>query len=91
MLRVDEVIARKEVTVVFDDGNVTAGLPKNTQRMLLSEGCSGGLLEYLYLDLSDIHTLPLVEDGAQKSAESFRRHRALADTPLGVGLRLNQG
>jgi len=91
MFRVDEVITRKEVSVVFDDGNITAGLPKDTQHMLLSEGSSGRLLEYLHFDPLDILAHPLVEDGAEKIAQSFSRHSAVANAALFVWLRLDQG
>ena len=91
MFRVDEVITRKEVSVVFDDGNITAGLPKDTERMLLPEGRSGRLLEYLHFDPLDILALPLVEDGAEEIAPSFSRHSAVADAALFVWLRLDQG
>ncbi len=76
---------------MFDDGNITAGLPKDTQRMLLSEGSSGRLLEYLHFDPLDILGQPLVEDGAEKIAQSFSRHRAGANAALFVWLRLDQG
>ena len=91
MFRVDEVITRKEVSVVFDDGNITAGLPKDTQHMLLSEGSSGRLLEYLHFDPLDILAHPLVEDGAEKIAQSFSRHSTVANAALFVWLRLDQG
>ena len=84
MLRVDEVITRKEVAVMFDDGDITAGLPKDTERMFLPEGSSGRLLEYLHLDPPDILALPLVEDGAEKIAQGLSRHRAVADAALSV-------
>jgi len=76
---------------VFDGGNITAGLPKDTQRMLLPEGSSGHLLEYLHVDPLDILRHPLVEDGAEKIAQSFSRHRAVANTALSVWLRLDKG
>jgi hypothetical protein len=91
MLRVDEVITRKEVSVMFDNGNISAGLPKDTKRMLLPESSSGRLLEYLHLDPLDILALPLVEDGAEKIAQSFSRHSAVANAAFSVWLRLDQG
>ncbi len=72
MLRVDEVVTRKEVSVVFDDRDITAGLPKDTERMLLPESSSGRLLKYLYLDPLDILALPLVKDGAEKIAPELQ-------------------
>jgi hypothetical protein len=91
MLRVDEVITRKEVAVVFDDRNITASLPKDTECMVLPESSSGCLLKYLHLDSLDILALPLVEDGAEKIAQSFSRYSAAAHTTLFVLLWLNQG
>jgi len=91
MFRVDEVITGKEVSVVFDDGNITTGLPKDTQRMLLPEGSSSRLLEYLHRDPLDILGHPLVENGAEQIAQSFSRHRAVTNSALSVWLRLDQG
>ncbi len=91
MSHVNEVITRKEVSVVFDDGNITAGLPKDTQRMLLPEGSSSRLLENLHLDPLDILRHPLVEDGAEKIAQSFSWHSAVANATLSVWLGLDQG
>jgi hypothetical protein len=91
MFRVDEVITRKEVSVVFDDGNITAGLAKDTKRMLLPESSSGRLLEDLHFDPLDVLTYPLIEDGAEKIAQSFSRHSAGANTTLIVRLGLNEG
>jgi hypothetical protein len=92
VFRVDEVITRKEVAVMFDDRDVTASLPKNTKRMLLPESSSGCLLEYLHLDSLDILALPLVEDGAEKIAQGFRRYSAVTHiASLSVRLRLDQG
>jgi hypothetical protein len=91
MLRVDEVITRKEVSVMFDNGNISAGLPEDTQCVLLTESSSGGLLEYLHFDPLDILAFPLVEDGAEKIAQSFSRYSAVANAALSVWLRLDQG
>ena len=91
MFRVDEVVARKEISVMFDHGNISAGLSKDTKRMLLAETRSGRLFEYLHFDPLDIVTLPFVENGAKKIAPGFRRHRAKADAVLSVGLRFDQG
>ena len=35
MFSVNEMITRKEITIMFDHRNVTASFPKNTQRVLL--------------------------------------------------------
>jgi hypothetical protein len=91
MLRVDEVITRKEVSVVFDNGNISASLPEDTQCVLLTEGSSGGLLEYLHFDPLDILAFPLVEDGAEKVAQSFSRHSAMGNAALFVWVRLDKG
>ena len=91
MLNVDKVITRKEVAVVFDDRDIAASLPKDTECMILSESSSGCLLEYLYLDLFDVLALPLVEDGAEKIAQSFSRYSAVAHTALSILLWFNQG
>jgi hypothetical protein len=84
------VITRKEVSIVFDDGNVTASLSKDAERMFLPEGGSGCFLEDLHFDPFDILARPLIEDGAEKITQSFSRHSAAADTTLLVWLRLNQ-
>jgi hypothetical protein len=91
MPSVDEMITRKEIPVVLDDGNIAAGLPEDTQRMLLPEGSSGRLLENLHFDPLDILGLPLVEDGAEKTPQGFSRHSAAADPTVFTWLRLNQG
>ena len=84
MLHVDEVITRKEVAVMFDDGDIAAGLPKDTERMFLTEGNSARLFEYLHFDSPDILALPLVEDGAEKIAHDLSRDRAVADLAFSV-------
>jgi len=91
MFRVDEVITRKEVSVVFDNGNITAGLSKDTKRMLLPEGSSGRLLEDLHFYPLDVLTYPLIEDGAEKISQSSSRRSAVANTTLILRLGLNQG
>ncbi len=91
MLRVDEVVARKEVSVMFNHGNISAGLPKDTERMFLPESSPGCLFEYLHFDPLDIVLLPLVKDGAEKIAQGLRRHRARAHPALSAWLRLDQG
>jgi len=90
MFRVDEVITRKEVSIVFDDGNITASLSKDAKRMFLPEGSSRCFLEDLHFDPLDILAHPLIEDGAEKITQSFSRHSAVADTTLLVWLRLNE-
>jgi len=91
MFHIDEVITGKEVSVMFDDRNITAGLPEDTQGMFLPKGSSGRLFEYLHFDLPDILAHPLVEDGAEKIAKGFSRHSAVANAALLVRLRLDKG
>ncbi len=75
---------------MFDDGNITAGRPENTQRMVLIKSRSGSFLEYLHFDSPDILAYPLVEDSAEKSTPIFSRHGATAYTAFDVRLRLDQ-
>ena len=91
MIHVDKVITRKEISVVFDDGNITAGHPKDSQHMLLPEGSSGHLFEYLHSETLDILAHPLVEDGAEKMTQGFRRHSTVVDAALFFWLRFDQG
>jgi hypothetical protein len=91
MFLIDEVITRKEFTVVFDYRNITAGLPKDAKRMLLPERSPGCFLEYPHFDPLDILAYPLIEDGAEKIAQSLSRCSAGANTALIVRLGLNQG
>jgi hypothetical protein len=91
MLRVNEVITAKEISVVFDDRDIPAGLPKYTERMLLPEGSSGRFLKYLNLDPLDILTLPLVKNGTEKMAPGFSRHSAVTNATLSVSQWLDQG
>ncbi len=74
---------------MFDNRNIAAGRPEYTQRMLLVEGCSDGLFEYLHFDPPDIVVSPLVEDGAEKYSPSFSRNAMVADAAFSVRLRLN--
>jgi len=69
---------------VLDDGNITAGLPKDTKRMFLPEGRSGRFLEYLHFDSSDILAHPLIEDDAEKIAPGFGRHGAAAHATFSI-------
>jgi hypothetical protein len=72
------MIAGKELPIVFDHGDIPAGFLKDTQGMLLPQGCSGRLLEYLDFYLPDILAHPLIEDGAEKSAKGLRGDGARA-------------
>jgi hypothetical protein len=91
MALVDEMVAREKIPIVFDDGNIPAGLPENTQRMLLIKGSSGGLLKYLHLDQFDVFSLPFVEDGAEEIAPGFSRDGIGKDFAHFVYIRFHQG
>jgi hypothetical protein len=79
VVAVDEVVARKEIAVVFEYRDLAASLAEDTQRMLLAERRSGGLLERLNHYAADIAPDPLIEDLAQERAILFRRRRMRAD------------
>src|ERR671934_136307 len=74
----DKVIAGIEVPVVFNNRNIPTGGPKDTQRMVLSQGWSPGLFEDLHDHPPDVMPHPLVKNGAEKGAKRLRRHRARA-------------
>src|SRR5262245_20589304 len=78
MLRGNEVIARIEIPVVFNNRDIPAGGPKNTQRMILSVRRSRRLLEHLHDDVPDIVPYPLVKDGTEKRAKRLSWHGARA-------------
>jgi hypothetical protein len=88
---VDEVIAGKKISIVFDHGNITAAFLKDTQGMLLPQGGCGRLLEDLDFYLPDILAHPLIEDGAEKSAKGLRGHGARAYRSINVRPGLHQG
>lgn len=90
MLCIDEVITREKVSVVFDDGNIAAGLPKDAQRMLLPQCRPGNLFKDLHVNLLDILRHPLVEDGAEKITESFSGDCARTDATLFFWLWFNE-
>src|SRR6266849_2068347 len=78
MLGGDKVITGIEVTVVFDDRDISAGRPKDTQRMVLPMCRSRCLLEHLHDDPPDVLPDPLVKNGAEKRAKRLSWHRARA-------------
>ena len=90
MLGDDKVITRIEVPIAFEDRDISAGGPKDTQRMVLSVCRSRGLLEYLYDDPPYVLPHPLIKDGAKKGAEGIRRHGSRAYTAFCRWLELNQ-
>ena len=91
MLRGDKVIARIEIPVVFDDRDIPAGGPKNTQRMVLSVGRACRLLEHLHDDPPDVLPYPLIKDGTEKRAKRLRRHGARAHAACRSWLPLDKG
>lgn len=82
IFRIDEVITREEVSIMFDDGDITARLPEDTEGMLLAEGGSRSLLEDLDFDTPDILSHPFLKDRAQEVAQSLSRHTAVADAAV---------
>ena len=88
---IDEVITGKEIPVMFDDGNITAGLAKDAKRVLPAEGRVRRFLEYLHPDPLDVPSLPFIEDRAEKTAPGFGRHGEPTDAALPVRLPLHQG
>jgi hypothetical protein len=89
VLRVSEMITREEVTVVFDNRNVTTYWAKDAKRMILPECCPSGLLEYLNFDSPNVFAHPFIENGAQKSAPGISRNGKWADAVFAIRLRLN--
>jgi hypothetical protein len=90
MFSVHKVITRKEVSVTFDDRNITTGLPKNAETGFLPEGCRGDLFEHLHFDTTDILSQPLIENGAEKSSQGFGRHSTAAYAAADTGLTLDE-
>jgi len=90
MFRVDEVITREEVSVVFDDGDIAAGFPKDAQCVFLAQSSSGHLFKDLNVNLLDILGHPLVEDRAEEIAESFSGNAEGTDTSLSFWLWFNE-
>ncbi len=91
MLGGDKVITRIEVPVVFEDRDIPAGGPKDTQRMVLSVCRSRGLLEYLYDDPPYVLPHLLIKDGAEKNTKRISRHGSRAHTTFCGFLYLNEG
>jgi hypothetical protein len=91
MLGGDKVVTQIEVTVVLNDRDITAGAPKDTQRMVLSVCRSRGLLEYLYDDPPYVLPHPLIKDGTEKDAKRISRYGSRAHTTFCKWLQLNQG
>ena len=91
VLRGDEVISHVKVAVVFDDRDIPADRPKDTQRMVQTVGRSGSLLEDLHDDPPDVLMNPFVKNGAEEGAEGFRRYGAGAHAAPGGRLRLDEG
>jgi hypothetical protein len=91
MSGVYKMIAAKEVTVTFHDGNIAAGSPKETEFVLLPESGLRCFLKELYFDPADIPIPPLIKYGAEKPAERLRRNAGGARAILRVRLTIDQG
>src|SRR5512136_2639674 len=91
MLGGDKMIARIEVPIVFNDRHIPAGVPKNTQRMLLSVCRSGGLLKYLHHDPPYVLPDPFIKDGAEEDSKRISRHGPGAYANFGRRPQFNQG
>ena len=89
MFHVHKVIAGKEIPVMLDDGNISAGFPENTERVLLSEGGSDRLLKYLHFDAANVLTQPFVKNRTEEITEGFSGYRAVAYAAP-VRLKLHQ-
>ena len=89
MIRIHEVVARIEVAVVLDDGNIAARRPEYAKRMLLPERYSGGLFEYLHFDSPDVSAYPFIENGTEKTAPCLSRYRQRANAIFSVRLWLD--
>ena len=92
MFGVDVVVAGKEISIVFDDRDISADGPEDAQRMLLPERRPGRFLENLHFDPADIPAHPFVEDGAEKVAPGFRRDGVRSSPRFGLsGCRSTSG
>jgi hypothetical protein len=89
MFCIYEMITGEEIAIVLDNRHIPADRTKDAQRMLLPECRSGCLFEYLYFDLSDILTYPLVEDCAEKISPIFGWRGEVADSAFSVWLPVN--
>ena len=84
VVRLDKVVARVEITVVLDGQPRAAGLvedahPRSAHAQPVAQRC----LEGLHVDAAHVVAHPLVEDGAEETAELLRQHRPLRDcTPF---------
>lgn len=71
---IDEVVARKDVSVMFDHRNIATGFSEDAERVFIGESRSGYFLKDLHLDPLDIQADPLIEDGTEKIAPCFGWH-----------------
>ena len=75
---------------MLDHRNITAGFPKDAQRMLLPQGRFSRFIEYLDSNPADILSHPFIEDGGEKITEKFSRDAAQAYACPGVCQRLDE-
>jgi len=73
-----KVIATKDISVVFDHGNIPACLPENAECMFPSYAPSDRLFEYLHGDAAYVTREPLIKDRAEEITKSLGRHRTIA-------------
>ena len=90
MGRVDVVIAGVKIPVPLEDRDVAADGAEDAERMLLSEGRPGRLLDDLDLDAADVALDPFVEDGAEEIAPGRGPDRLGADAARRVRARLDE-
>ena len=90
MVCVDEMVAGIEISVVFNDGNISADWPEKAQRMLLPESRPGCFLEDLHFNPADVPAQPVIEDSAEKIPPGFSRHCIGADTSRPIRMLFNQ-
>ena len=75
MRGINEMIAGKEISVMFNDRNIPTVLPEYAELMLPVQCRIGGFLKYLHFDSPDILALPLIKYSTEKPTKLFPRHR----------------
>jgi hypothetical protein len=90
MFTIDKMITGIEVSIMFNEGNITAGRPEDTLRMLLIESYAGSLFEDVDFNRPDIVVYPFIEDGAEKCSPRLSWNAGLVYAAFCVRLRLNQ-
>jgi hypothetical protein len=91
MVCVHEMVAGKEISVVFNDWDIAAGWPEEAKRMFLPESRPGRLFENLNFDPADVLVQPFIEDSAKKIAPGFSRHGVSAHSSQPIRMRLDKG